>query len=355
MVKDPPLVLDLGIRQGMSSVDVIIPCYRYGHFLEKCVESVLTQENVAIRILILDDASPDNTAEVGAALASKDSRVNFVQHEVNKGHIATFNEGIEWTSADYLLLLSADDYLLPGALGRAAAVLDANLDVGFVFGRAVEINDDGAERIIGVLNDETGEIREAVIPGQKFIEHTGARCIVSTPTVVVRTALQKRAGGYRAELPHAGDMEMWLRLAAYGSVGILESSQAVYRRHGENMSHAYFRESKLPDLEQRKLAVECFLDSAGHLVGDVERMRNRFLRELSVNAVGYASDAFNEDEMKLSREFARLAVSLDPGIRQTLPWAKLVCKRIMGPRAWRIVQPMVGKVQPPHVDEGKVP
>src|SRR5215471_13341349 len=54
--------------------------------------------------------------------------------------IATYNEGIDWVSADYMLLLSADDYLLPGALDRAAAVLDAHLEVGFVFGRAVELD-----------------------------------------------------------------------------------------------------------------------------------------------------------------------------------------------------------------------
>src|SRR6516165_7020222 len=120
----------------MSSVDVIVPCYRYGHLLRECVESVLTQSLKHVRVLILDDASPDNTSEVGAKLEREDSRVTLVRHHVNKGHIATYNEGIDWVSADYLLLLSADDYLLPGALDRAAALLDAHPEVGFVFGRA---------------------------------------------------------------------------------------------------------------------------------------------------------------------------------------------------------------------------
>ncbi len=50
----------------MSFVDVIVPCYRYGHFLRECVESVLEQE-VNVRVLIIDDASPDDTAEVAAS------------------------------------------------------------------------------------------------------------------------------------------------------------------------------------------------------------------------------------------------------------------------------------------------
>src|SRR5262245_9653241 len=93
----------------MSSVDVIVPCYRYGHFLRECVESVLTQSHKHVRVLILDDASPDNTSEIGAELAREDPRVGLVRHQFNKGHIATYNEGIDWVSADYMLLLSADD------------------------------------------------------------------------------------------------------------------------------------------------------------------------------------------------------------------------------------------------------
>lgn len=63
-----------------SSVDVVVPCYRYGHFLRQCVESVLSQASVDVRVLIIDDASPDNTAEVASALASMDPRVYFVRH-----------------------------------------------------------------------------------------------------------------------------------------------------------------------------------------------------------------------------------------------------------------------------------
>src|SRR5579862_146798 len=118
----------------MSSVDVIVPCYRYGHFLRGCVESVLPQSGVQVRVLIIDDASPDDTAEVAAALARDNPQVSVISHLSNRGHIATYNEGIDWASADYLLLLSADDYLLPGALMRATALMDKYPGVAFAFG-----------------------------------------------------------------------------------------------------------------------------------------------------------------------------------------------------------------------------
>src|SRR5580692_6786433 len=116
-----------GRREGtLSRIDVIVPCYNYGRFLDQCVNSVLGQVGVDVRVLVIDDASPDNTAEIAAALAREDPRVNVVRHNKNKGHIKTYNEGIEWASADYMLLLSADDYLLPGALARATKLMNAH-------------------------------------------------------------------------------------------------------------------------------------------------------------------------------------------------------------------------------------
>jgi hypothetical protein len=59
-------------------------------------------------------------------------------------------------------------------------------------------------------------------------------------------------------------MEMWLRLAANASVGILDALQAVYRRHADNMSHAYPTKVRIPDLEQRKAALDKFGQYCGN-------------------------------------------------------------------------------------------
>ena len=94
----------------MPSVSVVIPCYKYGRFLPGCVRSVLDQEGVDVRVLIIDDASPDDSAQVALDLAADDERVEARVHEVNKGHIATYNEGLlEWADGDYSVLISADD------------------------------------------------------------------------------------------------------------------------------------------------------------------------------------------------------------------------------------------------------
>src|SRR5258706_11207250 len=118
----------------MSRVSVIIPCYRYARFLPECLASVLAQPGVDLQVLILDDASPDDTPAVAAALAAADRRVAYRRHAANQGNIATFNDGLAWASGDYTVLISADDRLAPGALGRAARLLDTHPEVGLVYG-----------------------------------------------------------------------------------------------------------------------------------------------------------------------------------------------------------------------------
>src|SRR5712692_1156210 len=66
-----PLPARAGER-AMTSVSVVIPCYKYGHFLEEAVTSVLDdQEGVDVRVLIIDDASPDDSADVARKIAAR--------------------------------------------------------------------------------------------------------------------------------------------------------------------------------------------------------------------------------------------------------------------------------------------
>jgi glycosyltransferase involved in cell wall biosynthesis len=240
----------------MSSVDIVVPCFRYGHFLRECVESVLTQSGPELRVIIIDDASPDNTAEVAQELLCSDPRVDYVRHTSNQGLIATANEGIAWARADYMLLLSADDYLLPGALSRSVDLMDDHPFVAFTFGGAIVLDQKLGKR----SRRRTGVgSRTHVLSGLDFIVLNGAKNIVLSPTVVVRASLQKRLGGYLADLPYASVMEMWLRLAAHGDVGVIAADQAVYRSHSANMSSEPSREQ---DLLQRKAAIEHFLNGS---------------------------------------------------------------------------------------------
>ena len=323
----------IGVKD-VSSVDVIVPCYGYGHFLTECVESVLGQEGVSARVLIIDDASPDHTDVVGRALAGRDSRVTFRRHATNKGHIATYNEGIEWASAEHVLLLSADDYLLPGALGRACRLLEKRPSLGFVFGEAVILHPDGSTE--AVHPPVHGDGREtSVMTGAEFISASGAANIVPTPTAVVRTELQKRTGGYRPELPHSGDMEMWFRLAALAEVGFIASPLGVYRRHEANMSLAYLGDHLLTDLRERLEALSVFFATGAAPLASDPAVRQTLLRSLALQAVGRASMALNEGDPEGSKALRAFAVEVWPTVRTSPAWIRLAAKRLVGAERWR--------------------
>ena len=216
----------------MAKVDVVVPCYNYARFLEGCVGSVLNQSIKDLRILIIDDASSDDSLLVARKLAQADPRVTVVGHAKNMGHIETYNEGIAWASAEYCLLLSADDLLVPGALERAAEIMDANPDVVLTFGEDIQWHDHLPIPEIKPMQDYTWERHDLL----KQLCVTTIN--ISTCTAIARTKTQKTIGGYRAALPHSGDMEMWLRFAANGSVARINAVQGIYRKHSTAMSNA---------------------------------------------------------------------------------------------------------------------
>jgi hypothetical protein len=186
---------------------------------------------------------------------------------------------------------------------------------------------------------------ETILKGDRFIELCFPRNVVATATAVVRTALQKQVGGYRSDLPHAGDVEMWLRLAANASVGVLNAPQAVYRKHGNNMSDAYYQQYWLPDVQQRMLVIDRFMETCGHLLGDADQVHRRMLRDLSRVAIGFASQAFNKGDIDLSRRIEDVALGIFAGVKMTPSWWKLACKRTVGLKGWHMVRPAVEKMR----------
>lgn len=331
----------------MSSIDIVIPCYRYGHYLQTCVQSVLAQDVPDLRILIIDDDSPDDTPDVAEALVRQDDRVSYRRHAENLGHIATYNEGIAWVRANYMLLLSADDFLLPGALQRAMALLDANPAAGLCIGQALALDEDGRLRPMP-MDIGTAGAPTAVLGGADFVRwivRSGSRNVVPAATAVVRTSLLKRIGGYRSDLPHAGDLELWLRIASHSAVAFVKDNQAVYRRHAANMSNGYAGDNFLADLQQRKSAFDAFLLGCGSAITDAEHLHALLLKPLGREAVGHASAAFNQNRMEASRRLADFAASVYPPVRDTLAWRLLACKRLMGYRVAAALLPAMARLR----------
>jgi Glycosyl transferase family 2 len=312
----------------MSSVDVVIPCYNYAHFLRRCVDSVLAQTGVDVRILIIDDASSDNSEEVGTELAKTSARITFRRSPKNKGLIATANEGImDWVTAKYCLLLSADDALTEGALDRAAMVMDNHSEVGMAYGMSYIISDDAS--IIEPPHSDT--FRYRIVSGPRFLkqvcEHWQG---VPTPTAVVRTALQHRIGGYHSDLRQTSDAEMWMRIATQMPIAAIHTPQGYYRWHGANMSSAYTGRA-LSDLdEQYKTIQEVYTTWGTNIEGFpswIETAKLRWARQ----ACWMAGLAIERGDLVGATSCFNFAKEVYPSPWLISSWWKAHIKKVAGP------------------------
>jgi glycosyltransferase involved in cell wall biosynthesis len=305
----------------MTTVDVAVPCYQYGRYLRGCVTSVLTQNVPELRVAIIDNASTDNSLQVARELAAQDPRVEVIAHSRNLGQHASFNEAIDWAKSQYFMLLCADDLLAPGSLSRAIAVMEKHSDVHLTYGRELRSGPDGSAQTLAI-GDRSADYQ--VIAGRELLERLcrEARCFISQQTVVVRTAVQKRVGYYRPELPHTDDYEMWMRFACLGCAAEIRAVQGFRRNHAQNRC-ASVENVHFWDLHY-EAALESFFAKEGALVDGSHELRRVARRALSDRAYWGSIANLIRGNVRLGLALLRFAVTRNPRALLIPPLAYLL-------------------------------
>src|SRR5262245_28610138 len=123
-------------------VSFVVPCYNYGRYLDSCLASIFGQEGQHdFEVIVVDDASTDNTLEVLHAFT--DPRLRIIYHRVNLGHVATINEGLSQARGTFIARIDPDDRYRPYFLTTVLEKFLAFPDVGMVYGDAALINEHG--------------------------------------------------------------------------------------------------------------------------------------------------------------------------------------------------------------------
>jgi hypothetical protein len=307
------------------SVTVVVPCYNYGHYLPTAVRSALDQPGVDVDVIVVDDASTDDSADVARALAAQDHRIQVVVHERNVRHIATYNDGLARARGDYVVLLSADDALAPGALARATALMEHHPRVGLVYGYALDVEDEPPQ-------GAGDRVRTwSVWPGGRWLRRicTRGTNIIVNPEAVMRTSVLRDLGGYDPKLPHSADMDLWMRAAAIADVGRVNGPvQAFYRVHGGNM-HLNDYAGLLTDMRERAKGFEMFFAAHGARLPDAARLHARARRAIAYEAVR-AARISADDRSPASEALAAFARECYPNIVSSRVWVGYVL-RTRGP------------------------
>ncbi|MEI7057908.1 glycosyltransferase [Nocardioides sp. CCNWLW239] len=298
------------------SVSVVIPCYNYGHYLPQAVAGALAQDGVDVDVLIVDDASPDGSADVARSLAAADPRVDVLVHERNAGHIQTYNDGLSRVRGDYVTLVSADDVLMPDALARAAGLMEHHPSVGLVYGYARSFTD---ELPVGPTRTRTW----SVWSGRDWLGTAArqGRCFLVSPEAVMRREALEQTDGYDPRLPHSGDFDMWLRTAVHWDVGRVNGPiQAAYRVHDANM-HLTEYAGWLTDLRERRRTFDILFEERAPDVPEVQELRPYAMKALAREAMRHGRETAHNDSAALL-DYLRFAAETRPAIRDTRAWSR---------------------------------
>jgi glycosyltransferase involved in cell wall biosynthesis len=220
-------------------VTFIVPCYKLAHLLPECVNSILRQTYEDFEILIMDDCSPDNTAEVAASF--REPRVIHIRNEPNLGHLRNYNKGIGLARGKYVWLISADDYLRkPYVLERYVKLMEENPNVGYVFCPGVKVRS-GAE--VAALDYSFHGDRDAIFNRRQFLSQLVKKNTIVAASGCVRKECYDKISVFPLNMPWGGDWYLWTAFAFSYDVGYLAEPMVCYREHEMSMTSKLMTEN----------------------------------------------------------------------------------------------------------------
>jgi len=329
-------------------VTVVVPHYNYGQYLPVAVGSALDQRDVDVDVIIVDDKSTDGSVEVARRLAASDERIQLIEHAENMRHIRTYNDGLSRATGDYVVLLSADDALTKDSLTRSLSLMEANPNVGLVYGRVEWFEDD-------LPSFEAGRSWWQIWSGEAWIRRLvrRGRNIIANPEVAMRKSVYDDIGGYDPDFPHAGDMYMWLQAAARSDIGFVGGPrQAFYRNHGSNMHSVDFG-GVLDDMKQVRDVYRRFFRTDGSQVREAAKLSDRadasVSREALLRGALLAVEGAPDSTFPAFRAFARETSHRAPRTA-TWSWARWCGGDRLARRALLSVEHLRWKVRSRRTD-----
>lgn len=121
----------------MSKVSIIIPCYNQGEYVSDAIESSINQSYNDIEIIVVNDASSDDSANIINSYAEKYENIKFINNPKNKGVIFCRNLAVENATGEFILPLDADDRIAPEYVEKAVKVFSSNPEIKIVYCRSM--------------------------------------------------------------------------------------------------------------------------------------------------------------------------------------------------------------------------
>ncbi len=227
-------------------VSICIPTFNAARWIQACLESALAQTYTPLEVLIIDDASTDETVELIRAV--DDKRIRVLVNEQNVGLAQNWNKCIEMSRGDFIKFLFHDDILYPDCVEKMMRLLRSNENVGLVFSpRDVIVEGDPeAESTKKWLRNWTTlhtrfRALEPVNRGRDLFAQYLSRgfhgnWIGEPSSVLIRKECFTRLGLFNPNLYQVCDVEMWLRIMLSYDIGFLPEKLSAFRIHSDSTS-----------------------------------------------------------------------------------------------------------------------
>jgi len=244
------------MSQTAPLVSICIPVYNGAEFIAEAVESALAQGYPNLEIVIQDNASTDNTWEIVSSLASKYPQLSIERNETNIGMSPNWNRAMGRASGDYVLLMSADDYLEPGFLKKSMAAL---AESGADMVTTNHYNLRGGEKKVRRMRMRPGVYRYFPREILLFNPFPIVFALFKRSTIETMSADGKL---FDESFPYTCDYELLIRLSFSGlRLHYLSEPLTTYRIHASNLSRQIIRMNRQAALvlfrHKRKLREYC--------------------------------------------------------------------------------------------------
>ncbi len=241
----PPRIPPLRGTAVRPRFSVMVPTFEPDEKLGAALESVLQQAESAadMQIAVVDDGSTPGHVERLVRSLDRSGRIEVFANDRRLGLAGNWNRSIGLARGQLVHLLHQDDSVLPGFYAAIDRGFRSAPDVGMAFCRSRIIDDCGRRM--------KTTSRQQWLPGvlANWLATIAERQRIQTPAAVVARSTYESVGGYRPELCHALDWEMWVRIAAGHRVWYEPQALANYRRHIANETSRLFASGAVwPDM-----------------------------------------------------------------------------------------------------------
>lgn len=201
----------------MEIVSVVIPTHNRSELIENAVKSVLKQTYTNFEIIIVDDASADNTESIVKSINSE--KITYIKIKESRGGNYARNLGAKNSKGSFIAFLDDDDEWLPNKLETQMKIFAKNPQIGLIY--------TGAE----IIYKNNKYIREPKKEGNLSKTILMRNFIGTTSSVVVRKEIFNMAGGFDNEMPALQDYDLWIRICQITNIGFVREPLIKYYNH----------------------------------------------------------------------------------------------------------------------------